>query len=68
MVRNRSQTDHSASEAVTPSNDMRITMGSQVGTRVIREDVINALREMNTYIDVTVEDLEIISKLLHAFV
>lgn len=35
-------------------------MGSQVGTRVIREDVINALREMNTYIDVTVEDLEIL--------
>lgn len=35
-------------------------MGSPAGIRVIREDVINALREMNTYIDVTVEDLEIL--------
>ena len=35
-------------------------MGSPAGMRVIREDLINALREMNTYIDVTVEDLEIL--------
>ena len=35
----------------------RVTMGNRAMSNVIREDFVNALKEMNTYIDVTVDDL-----------